>query len=355
MIEMMIMLGGKGGELFPLTKATVQTNVISDYPIYDTKECFAASPDGLVVATANSNSTAIKIARFVSGSWTLEATITITYPTGSSNHGPSLQFSEDSTRLFVLTSGEVLVIERSGSTWTKSTVVVGAFDGIRTVSNRNGVAIFKDNGDGTFSLKVYTKPVSSWTVLQTINITGSLGSFSISNNGDYIVTNDGSGTSTKTYVTYKWNGTTFASNGNAVLSVNSGGAGSHSKYAISDDGSTLVVSSTPLSAGVFSSIGKFSGGSWSQVSSPNLFIPKVESVFFRISADGQFIATAGLQSTYVYRLSSSGVFISKHTLTPSAYSSNLIGFPVINTLGSEVYTPLSVYGTGPIHLQTNKR
>lgn len=355
MIETMIMLGGKGGELFPLTKATVQTNVISDYPQYGSFSSLATNSDGTVVATFNSNSTAIKISRLVSGSWTLESTTTLTYPPGSDYLKPPLQFSADGTKLFALTSGEVIAIERSGSTWTKSVVVAGNFDAIEPVSYRDGVATFKNNGDGTFSLKVYTKPVSSWTVLQTINITGGYCSFSISDNGDYIVTNDGSGTSSKTYVTYKWNGATFASNGNAVVSITSGGVGSHARYAISDDGNTLVISSTPLSGGVAAVVAKYSGGSWSQVTTPNFSIPSIESYILKISSDGGFIATLGPQSSYAYRLSSSGIFISKHTLTPPAYATNLIGPPQINPSGSEIYTPIATYGTGPIHLQTNKR
>lgn len=357
MIETMIMLGGKGGELFPLTKATVQTNVISDYPQSSSFSSLATNSDGTVVATFNSNATAIKISRLVSGSWTLESTTTLTYPPGSDYLKPPLQFSADGAKLFALTSGEVIAIERSGSTWTKSVVVAGNFDAIQPVSNRNGVATFKNNGDGTFSLKVYTKPISSWTVLQTINITSGLSSFSISSNGDYIVTSDGSGTSTRTYVTYKWNGTAFGSNGNATVSITGSGSGtgSHSRYTISDDGNILAISSTPLQGGVSTVIAKYSGGSWSQVATPNFSIPSIESGILKISSDGGFIVTRGQQSTFAYRLSSSGIFISKHTLTPPAYATNLIGPPQINPSGSEIYTPIATYETGPIHLQTNKR
>lgn len=355
MIEMMIMLGGKGGELFPLTKAVFQPNIISDYPQYGKAANIAVSSDGTVMAMHNGS--VVKIFRFVSGTWNLESTTATTYPTVEYSN-PTFSFSDDGSKLFIQTSGEVLAFERSGSVWTKSTVVVGGITGIK--STYNGVAVFLEDYDSVSTVRIYSKPVSSWVLQQTINVprdpSSAAGvSFNVSTNGQYIVTHNAAASSTKTYPVYKWNGSTFASYGTVTVNTPGGGAGAYSKYDVSDDGITFVSVRDSLTGLQDTMVAKYSGGSWSQVTSPGFAIPRSESYRVSLSSDGKFVATLGSSSTFVYRLSPSGIFISKHTLVPTAYSSYLIGAPVFNSLGSEIYTPLSVYSTGPIGLLTNKR
>lgn len=357
MIELMIMLGGKGGELFPSSKRILQTNIITDYPQYGDPTLMAVSSDGLVLAM--SNGSVVKIARYVSGAWSVEASIATTYPVSSGNY-PSLCFSADGTKLFALTTGDIIVFERSGSTWAMSTIVVGYYSAIKPVSNRNGVAVFYEDYSVGSTLEIYTKPSSSWTVLQTISIPRAAGSaanvsFSVSSNGDYIVTHNAADSTTKVYRTYKWNGSTFATNGDITATTTNGTGGSHSKYTISDDGSTFVATNTPISGSTNAIVAKYSGGSWSQISTPGVVIPSVESYVLNISSDGQFLITKGSYSTFVYRMSSSGLFISKHTLVPSEYSGYLISYPSISPSASDVYTLIAPYGAGPIHLLTNKR